>query len=194
MKIIENFLPEDMFINLYNDVNSTYLNWRVAEEKYEADMLLDKLEYIDGNYTDIISKHGFTSTDYMYDIQNVIMLRDYWGARDELNSVPIINDVMSYFDNALDVKIPLRTKLTMSFCNSINRVNSFHTDLSYLGDIKYKTAKIYINDNDGGTLLEDGTFVKSVSNKLVIFDGHINHAPVSQTNTKKRFVLNYNFI
>ena len=115
MKIIENFLPEDMFINLYNDVNSTYLNWRVAEEKYEADMLLDKLEYIDGNYTDIISKHGFTSTDYMYDIQNVIMLRDYWGARDEINSVPIINDVMSYFDNALDVKIPLRTKLNMSF-------------------------------------------------------------------------------
>jgi hypothetical protein len=195
MKIIENFLTEQLFFKLYGDATSQYLNWRVAEELYEEDILIRGRSYKDNSYMSAVNQHGFEVTDSKYDIQNVVMIRDYHGVRDiEINSLPSMSDVMLYFDEKLNIKIPLKMKLNMSFCGSLNRVNSFHTDVFHLENIKYETAILYLNDNDGGTLLEDGTFINSKANRCVIFDGHTKHAPVSQTNTKKRLVLNYNFI
>ena len=69
----------------------------------------------------------------------------------------------------------------------------FHTD--YEDDRKndMTTSILYINTNNGGTKFEDGTFVNSVSNRMVIFDCSLKHAPVSCTDNNRRIVVNINY-
>jgi len=195
VKIIQNFLQEELYYRLYGAINRSNLNWCIGEELYEDDILLRKGSYKESQYKSIIESNGFYETDNRFDIQNVIMFRDNHNicAR-ELNESPIFWEVLEYINDVIKIKVPLRMKLNMTFCNDVNRVNGFHTDIPHLKDTPHKTAVLYLNDNNGGTLLEDGTFIKSEANKFVMFDGNINHAPVTQTDTKKRFVLNYNFI
>jgi len=50
-----------------------------------------------------------------------------------------------------------------------------------------------MNDNNGFTLLEDGTKFYSKANRLVIFD-NVSHTDVTQTNTEERIVLNIGFV
>jgi len=194
MKIIENFLDDDIFNELFNSINSPHTQWTVGEEKYAGNSLLYGIDYNEHQYDNIIEHHGFKKTENRFDMQNVIFLRDYHGIRQEHDQMSIIKNVQSYIDNTLNIKIPLRMKVNLGFCSDFNRVNGFHVDISHLDTIKYTTSILYINTNNGGTLLEDGTFIKSEANKFVMFDGNTQHAPVYQTDTKKRFVLNYNFI
>lgn len=57
-----------------------------------------------------------------------------------------------------------------------------------------KTAILYINTNNGGTLFEDGEFVESVKNRLVIFKADQRHAAITATNVAARVVLNINYL
>tara|TARA_B100001250_G_C19376438_1_gene604282 strand:+ start:74 stop:607 length:534 start_codon:yes stop_codon:yes gene_type:complete len=51
----------------------------------------------------------------------------------------------------------------------------------------------YVNSNNGYTELEDGTIIDSVENRMVFFPSNIKHRGVSQTDTKVRCVINFNF-
>ena len=74
--------------------------------------------------------------------------------------------------------------------------SGFHVDIrtsvseSFEG---YKTAIYYINTNDGYTLFESGEKVKSVSNRIVIFDGQLFHCGTTCTDQNIRSVLNINY-
>lgn len=71
-----------------------------------------------------------------------------------------------------------------------------HTDYSYetsrIEDVV--TAIYYVNTNNGYTIFEDGTKVKSVRNRMILFDGKIKHAGTSCTDEKTRCVINFNLI
>ena len=70
---------------------------------------------------------------------------------------------------------------------------NFHTDVvkSYVGS---KTAVYYINTNNGYTLFKKGKKkVKSVENRIVIFDAMEEHTTVTQTDKDVRLVLNINY-
>ena len=69
----------------------------------------------------------------------------------------------------------------------------FHTD--YDDDRKngMTTSIFYVNTNNGGTKFEDGTFVNSVSNRMVTFDCSIKHAPVSCSDVDRIIVVNINY-
>ena len=56
------------------------------------------------------------------------------------------------------------------------------------------TGIFYVNNNDGYTLLEDGTKIESVANRFVSFSAETNHSGTSCTNTNRRVVLNLNYI
>jgi len=75
-----------------------------------------------------------------------------------------------------------------------NRVeHEFHTDLPATKN-DYTTAILYLNDNDGDTLFKDEK-VRSVANRLVIFNGHTPHASTSNTDDAyRRVCLNINYI
>ena len=51
----------------------------------------------------------------------------------------------------------------------------------------------YVNTNNGYTEFEDGTKVESVANRFVSFAGDLIHRGVSQTDTKERVVINFNY-
>ena len=56
-----------------------------------------------------------------------------------------------------------------------------------------KIALFYLNTNNGYTILEDGTKIESIENRLAIFDNTVIHTDCSQTDTEGRLVLNIAF-
>ena len=84
--------------------------------------------------------------------------------------------------NLLRVKANLYTKT-----NTIEH-HADHTDLPF----EHKTALFYINNNNGLTVLEDGTKVESVENRLLLFDGSRKHHSTSSTNDV-RININFNY-
>jgi hypothetical protein len=50
-----------------------------------------------------------------------------------------------------------------------------------------------MNTNNGYTLLETGDKIESVENRLVLFPCNILHTGITQTDTKVRVLLTFNF-
>lgn len=69
--------------------------------------------------------------------------------------------------------------------------SDWHTDRKY----SCKTAILYINTNNGYTLLDEEKNIKveSKENRILIFDSQIKHCAVSQTDTDQRVVINFNY-
>ena len=55
-----------------------------------------------------------------------------------------------------------------------------------------RSAILYVNTNTGGTKFKNGRFVKSVENRMVIFDSNMIHAGITCTKDR-RVVANFNF-
>ena len=72
--------------------------------------------------------------------------------------------------------------------------HGYHVDIKDYDGTKHKTAVFYVNSNNGKTIFRDGTQVDSVENRLVIFDGNIEHTGTTCTDAKIRCVLNFNYI
>jgi len=63
-----------------------------------------------------------------------------------------------------------------------------------MGDIPFWTSIFYVNTNNGCTVFEDGTEVKSVGNRLVTFPGNTLHTGRNCTDEKCRVLINFNYI
>jgi hypothetical protein len=57
-----------------------------------------------------------------------------------------------------------------------------------------KGAIFYINTNNGYTILEDGTKIESVANRMAFFDTSKLHKSTTCTNVKYRININFNYI
>ena len=68
-------------------------------------------------------------------------------------------------------------------------VHGQHTDF----DFTHKGALYYINSNDGYTLLQDGTKIESVENRLLLFDSSTPHSSTTCTNANSRMNININY-
>jgi len=93
--------------------------------------------------------------------------------------------------NKLKVKEIFRAKINLTFNTGEQVVGGWHNDFDLIN--KNKIAIFYINDNNGFTLLEDGTKILSRANRLIIFNNKILHTSVSQTDTEERMVLNIGY-
>jgi hypothetical protein len=67
--------------------------------------------------------------------------------------------------------------------------NAFHIDT----DIPHKGALFYINTCNGFTILEDGTRIESVSNRMLLFDSAKPHASTNCTDQPSRINININY-
>ena len=56
------------------------------------------------------------------------------------------------------------------------------------------TSIFYLNTNNGYTYFEDGSKVKSIANRFVIFPCYMSHGGASCTDNDNRVVLNINYI
>jgi len=67
----------------------------------------------------------------------------------------------------------------------------WHVD-DWTKNLKHKTAIYYVNTNNGSTVFQ-GRKVKSVKNKVVIFNANVTHKAEYQTDTDVRMVINLNY-
>ena len=73
-----------------------------------------------------------------------------------------------------------------------NKKSEWHTDYPFI----CKTAILYLQDCDGGTDLKinnRSVFIKSETNKIVIFDSDVEHRGVVSKNADFRYVINFNY-
>ena len=74
----------------------------------------------------------------------------------------------------------------------IHRKSQYHIDLTGAPP-NLKTAIYYINTCNGYTKFKKGGKVKSVANRMVIFNHNMEHTGVSCTDKKRRVVINFNY-
>jgi len=92
----------------------------------------------------------------------------------------------------LKIKNLIRIKANIILKTSEIVKHDFHIDTK--AEKKFNTAIYYLNDNNGFTEFENGKIVKSISNRLVIFDGKIKHRGTSCSDNNYRSVINFNYL
>ena len=111
------------------------------------------------------------------------------------------------FMNKLHAQAVFRIKANLeSWKGDIPFKSNFHVDNSMseafvrtVTGYEYRKVKdmttgiYYLNTCNGYTEFEDGTIVNSVANRFVSFPAFTKHRGVSQTDTKTRIVINFNY-
>ena len=82
-----------------------------------------------------------------------------------------------------------RIKANLKPCTFFHRTGGWHTD----GFPCVYSGVYYINTNNGWTQFRDGAKVKSLENRMVIFDSLQEHCGYSCTDQNTRVVLNFNW-
>ena len=95
----------------------------------------------------------------------------------------------------LEVDRVSRIKVNSVIKRRQHNLHGWHVDQAKEGESKedLKIAIYYLNTTNGYTLLEDGTQIASVANRLVMFNNTIVHTCVSQTDVHRRVVININY-
>jgi len=59
---------------------------------------------------------------------------------------------------------------------------------------KHNGAIFYINTNNGHTILEDGTKIESIENRMLFFDASKKHKSTNCTDAQYRMNINFNYM
>jgi len=94
---------------------------------------------------------------------------------------PILNKLNA--QKTIKVKLNLQTKKDKIY------KHMFHIDVP---DVT--TSIFYINNNNGKTIFKNGEEISSVENRMIIFNSNLKHTGTSHTDTKRRVLINFNYI
>ena len=93
------------------------------------------------------------------------------------------------FYDTLGMKALIRMKLNMYTRTNTIEKHKPHSDYPF----SHKGCVFSFNTCNGGTILEDGTFIKAVANRALIFDAHKLHQSTTCTDAKSRVNININY-
>jgi len=100
-----------------------------------------------------------------------------------------------FFQPLLRLVIQEDSKLIRVKANLYLRTDEIeHHDNHVDYDFENNAAILYINTNNGLTVLEDGTECESVANRLLLFDGSKLHHSTTCTDQKRRVNININYV
>jgi len=91
--------------------------------------------------------------------------------------------------DALEPKGLIRVKANLYPRSQKLITHKFHADEEYT----HTSALLYINTNNGFTILEDGTKIESVANRLVLIDGSQKHCSTNCTDETVRVNIGVNY-
>lgn len=92
--------------------------------------------------------------------------------------------------NSLNVKYLIRAK-----ANCYTKMDKEITTKFHVDDKKEHSVALYnLNNNNGYTFFKNGQKIKSNENQLILFNGNLEHASVSQTDVNLRINININFL
>jgi len=86
---------------------------------------------------------------------------------------------------------PIEIRANM-FLNKLFNKSGWHTDYNF----NNLTAILYLNNCNGGTELKIKNkikFVKAEENKILIFDGNVEHRACTSTDVDRRYIINFNY-
>ena len=174
-QIIDNFLSNSDFKIIQEQVMSQEHSWyygeSVADEsRYERDAYFVHLYYMDMPDTiksklDKEFKDRLPTKDENYDLIKPIL-------------------------NGIDYSFLLRVKANLYTRTERVVHHPDHQDYHF----QHMAAIFYVNTNNGLTVLDNGTEVESVSNRLLLFNGASMHHSTSCTDKKRRVNINFNFM
>tara|TARA_R100000664_G_C2664380_1_gene79157 strand:+ start:40 stop:561 length:522 start_codon:yes stop_codon:yes gene_type:complete len=171
IKIIDNFLPEEEFLNIKDLIEGREFPWYFNRSK---------IHHGDGKFQHV---HTFFKYEGVKNVNDTVKI--------ELNS-PYL-EIWNNFMNKIEATRCYRVKanMTLKLSSQIADDSDWHVDSQ--GDA-LKTAVFYINTNDGYTELESGVRVGSIANRVCIFDSNLKHRGVGHTSPDHhRIVVNFNY-
>ncbi len=176
--VIDNFLPDYIFTKLSKYLLSNRIFWVYGKQKV------------------------YKEND---DLENYQMVHSFQNAEDAQQS----NDLpkLKFFMDKLNIQGLYRIKANLEGYRGKQPYHSkFHVDVEeqFIPTISNEgyahksidemtTGIYYANTCNGYTEFEDGTIVNSVGNRFVSFPASTKHRGVSQTDTKARVVINFNY-
>jgi|TARA_R110000803_G_scaffold40472_1_gene87234 hypothetical protein len=110
--------------------------------------------------------------------------------KDDKQSSQFFNYVLTPLISRLNFNYLIRAKANLYTRKHKHIKTNFHVDFTD----KHTVALYSINTNNGYTLFENGKKVPSIENQMLIFDGSLAHASVSQTDASIRVNININLI
>lgn len=102
---------------------------------------------------------------------------------------PYFNLILPIID-IINPKSLIRVKANLTTVTEKKFIFSMHRDF----DIDCTTAVFYVNSNNGMTVFENGSSVKSEKNRFVNFPSKNFHAGTTCTDKKVRCVININYL
>lgn len=91
--------------------------------------------------------------------------------------------------NRLQARALIRCKANLYPNVNRNVQHGFHVDAEY----PHRGALFSINTNNGATVLEDGTRIPSLANRILLFDSSRPHSSTACTDEKVRININFNY-
>ena len=147
-------------------------------------------EIYDTMYSDIFPWHFVPDITHKNKyIDNLFYMTHNFYSMNRPQSI-FFDQWFSYFENVLGCEQMIRMKGNLYPSQKQLSKHPQHIDLP---QIKSTAAIYYINDNDGATIINKKR-IKSVANRLVIFDGHTKHSSTDCTDTQARMNINFNYI
>ena len=165
-EVIDNFLPEDVFLPIQDVLMGEYFPWYYNDRTVHS-VLTDKF-------------------DYQF-IHSFYHLKQGIGV---VSSFELIKPIIEKLDCfcLLRAKANLRT---LYKGQQIKQSIYYHRDL----DEDCTTAILYINTNNGYTIFKDTKQkIDCVANRLVKFNTKLEHDGISSNDSKQRVVINFNYI
>tara|TARA_X000000368_G_scaffold244285_1_gene193082 strand:- start:37 stop:543 length:507 start_codon:yes stop_codon:yes gene_type:complete len=168
MRVIDNFLPEYQFKQFQSVFLGSFFPWYWNEQiVYPSD-------------------EGYDPKDYQF-THTLFDRRPPWNGGD--------SDYYQYVENSsifslLGINECYRIKANLTTRTIFTRSSGWHIDFADIPN----TAVYYLNTCNGYTKFKKGGKVKSVANRIVIFDSQSYHQGYTCTDQKRRVVMNFNWI
>ena len=168
MKVIDDFLDEDVFAELQKQVMSYHVSWYFVP------------------FTD----ENKETEDQFYFGHN-IYLNHSWVSGLSGAVKPLISRINPMGLHMVRANLMTKSEkhIESDFPTDLDR-NSPTTDKKN----KWTTALYYINDCNGYTKLEDGSRIESKANRLLTFSSDMKHLGATCTDEKRRVLINLNYI
>ena len=167
IEIIDNFLPDYYFNQLQSRLLGEYMPWFHNEYILHVDEGKNKT---------------YQFMHLLYDIRP-----EYNG---ETPVYSLVKDSLNLILSKLKVTKLYRIKANLRTRLFFNRSGGgYHTD----GYDCSHTSIYYINTNNGYTKFKNGTKVKSVQNRMVVFPSNLEHQGYTCSDKLKRVVINFNY-
>lgn len=163
MQIIDDFLPENQFLEIQKALLSANFPWYYANSVVSKDLDLlcdEKYNYQFG--------HSFYR-DYTFQSEYAKLL------------FPILERLQPIAITRIKGILLPRTEETVT--------HGYHIDNPY----NTKVAIYYVNTNNGYTKFAEGPTVDSISNRIVIFNSDEYHTGATCTDEKVRVAINFNY-